>query len=95
MHGNGRLHACLETDFLHGILQGQAVDYRRQHSHMIRGSPVHTIGTGGNTPENISAPDNDAGLHTQINDGFNLPGHILQHLRADAVFLIRHERLST
>ena len=90
MHGNSGLYACLEADFFHGILQRQTVYDRCQHSHMICGSPVHTIGTCGNASKNITASDNDTGLHTKINDRFNLPGHILQHIRIDAEFLIRH-----
>ena len=94
MHGNGRLYAGFKAHFLHGILQRQAVDDRGQHSHMICGSPVHTIGTCGNASENIAAPHNNAGLHTQFDDGFDLPGYILQHIRVDAEFLIPHERLT-
>src|SRR5262249_1984879 len=73
-HRDGGLNPRMQTDALHGRLQGQRVDYRSQHAHIVGGGAVHAArGSRLATPE-IAAADDHAHLHPAPGHRRPLPG---------------------
>src|SRR5262245_5155513 len=73
-HRDGGLNPRMQTDALHGRLQGQRVDYRSQHAHIVGGGAVHAArGSRLATPE-IAAADDHAHLHAARDHRRHLAG---------------------
>ncbi len=67
-------HPALHIALLQRILQGDGVDHRGQHAHVVGGDPVHFLGLLSHAAKEIAASDNNPDLDTQrVNIG-NLAG---------------------
>ncbi len=64
-HPNGRLQPRRHADLLQRVLQGQSVDHRGQHPHIVRGGRIDGRAHGGELPpaENVPAAADDRQLH--------------------------------
>ena len=60
-----RHHAALHAALLQRVLQGNGVDHRRQHAHVVGGHAVHFFRLLGHSAEEIAAADYDADFHAQ------------------------------
>ena len=91
MHGDGRLHAGLQSNLFQRILQGQTVHDRCQHAHVVGRSAFHPEGSCLDAAKNIAATHHDSDLHALVVDGFDLIGHVRKHVRANAEILLAHQ----
>ncbi|OPZ97902.1 MAG: hypothetical protein BWY71_01442 [Planctomycetes bacterium ADurb.Bin412] len=76
---NGREHPGGNFLPFQDILQGQCVNHRRHHPHLVAGYPVyvcHFAQRG--APDQIAGSDDDGRLHTQRNQLFYLGGYFIQ-----------------
>ena len=53
---------ALRTDLLKAVLQGQAIEDRGDHAHVVGGGALHTLAAGGQSPEDVAAADHDGDL---------------------------------
>ena len=83
-HGDGALHAGGDAEFFQGVLQGQGVDDRGQHAHVIAGGAFDALAAAGDAAKDIAAADHDHHLHAHLADFGDLPGHVQEEGRADA-----------
>ena len=65
IHLNRRHHAGKDALLFQSILQGQRVDHRCQHAHLIGGDAVHFLGLLGHAAKEISAADDDGDVNAQ------------------------------
>ena len=65
VHEDGRHYAALHPSLLECILQGNGVDDRGKHAHVVGGHAVHFLGLLGDAAKEVAAADYDADLHTQ------------------------------
>jgi len=88
-HGPGGDAAVLE-----GLLQGQRVDHRRQHAHVVAGGPVEAAPAGGHPPEDVAAADHDADVGPQLVDAADLVGDRAHHVEVDAIRALTQQGLA-
>lgn len=74
-------------------LQGQAVDYRGQHPHLVALHTVKSPGCTAHPPEDISPANDNAHLHPSLHDLTDFCGIIVQTCRIDSVRLSPCQRL--
>src|SRR5690349_2446275 len=79
-HRDRRLHARLDAEFFHRVLQRERVDNSREHAHVIAGGAFDTLFTAGNAAENIAASDDDYDLHPELADFSDLPRRLLDSI---------------
>src|SRR5271157_941384 len=65
VHLDGAHHARPDALFLQRILQGQGIDDRGQHAHVIGGNAVHGLGLLGHAAEEVAAAHYDRDLNSQ------------------------------
>src|SRR6266536_1760476 len=71
-HGDGRLHPGLDAALLQHVLQGQAVDDRAEHAHVVGAGPVDTPFGQGRAAKHVAAADHRGDLHAVLNGGDDL-----------------------
>ena len=71
-----------EADVLEGALQGQAVDDRGEHAHVVGGGALHAAMAGAQSAPDIAAADDDRDLHAEVVHFFDLRADLLDDLRA-------------
>ena len=76
------------------VLQSQAVHDRGEHPDVVTGGSVHAPGAGGQAPEDVAAPDDDAHLHAELVDRGDLAGDERAEPRIHAVLAIAEEGLA-
>ena len=76
------------------VLQGQGVDDRRQHAHVVGGRPVHAARARRDATKDVAAADDDGGLDTHALDFGDVLGDLGGDGRIDAVVLRAHERFA-
>ena len=64
-HLDGGEHAGEAAYALQGILEGEAVDHRGQHPHVIGGDAVHAVRAVGHAPEDVAAADDRGDLDAE------------------------------
>ncbi len=52
----------IDAELLERILQGQRVDHRRQHAHVVGGGAVHAAGAARDAAEDVAAADDEREL---------------------------------
>ncbi len=85
------MHARDDAVLLERVLQGQGVDHRRQHAHVVAAGAIHAARAGGQAPEDIAAANHDGRLDTEVLDVFDVPGDLGGDGRVDAVLLLAHQ----
>ncbi|OQC70973.1 MAG: hypothetical protein BWX45_01269 [Deltaproteobacteria bacterium ADurb.Bin002] len=93
-HFNGRLDARREPLRLECALKGEAVDHRRQHSHVIGGRALHAPGTGLHAPEDVASSDDNPDLDLQVRKRSDFIGNVIYHIRIDACGLPAQKRFT-
>src|SRR5215813_12143234 len=83
-HRNGALNAGRHSKFFESILQGQRVDHRCEHSHVIAGSPLDPAFTSTESSKNVSATHYDHDLNPHISHLADLFSHILYRGRINS-----------
>jgi len=87
-------HARLQARLLERILEGEGVDDRREHAHVVGRRPVHAVGARRHAPEDVAAADHDGNLDAQRRHLTQLPRDPFEHQRIDPVALAPGERLA-
>src|SRR5690606_19632916 len=83
-HLDGGQYPGFDADLLQGILQGEGVDDRGQHPHVVGRRPVHSSQTPGRSPPDVAAAHNDRDLYAQLVDRADLAGDEVDHLKIKA-----------
>ena len=65
VHKHCSHYATLNAALLERVLQGDRVDNRGKHAHVVRGHPVHLFGLRRHTAEEIAAANHDSDFDTQ------------------------------
>src|SRR5262249_61378603 len=78
---------------LERTLEGQRVDARRHHPHVVSGGAVHSARARGDSSEDVAAADDDRDLHTKAGHIAHLGGDPIEHGWIDPVSLPPGERL--
>ena len=73
------------------LLHGHAVDYGRQHAHVVALNTVEPLAGTLYAAENIAASNDDADLDTFLGDFNNLFGVFVQAIGVDAKLLLSHK----
>src|SRR5690606_436803 len=76
------------------VLQGQSVDDRGQHTHIIRRGAVHSLGAGPGAPPNIPAAYDDGDFHAQLVNPLDLPRDHLYNFQVHAEAGLARQRLT-
>ena len=79
---------------LQRILQGERVDHRRQHAHVVGLRAVHALGGGGLAAQDVAPTDDNRNLSSKIMHLRQLTGEVVQDFGVDAVALLTHQRLA-
>ena len=72
-------------DSFEGILQGQRVDHRGQHAHVVAGGTVEPQLACGHAAEDVASADDERDLHAHLVHPLHLPGDGLDDREIDAV----------
>ena len=89
-----REHPGVLAGLLQRVLQGQRVEHRRQHAHVVAGRPVHPLGRGGEAAVDVAGADDDRDLDPAGTDRRDLLGDALHLSRIGAVAKVAHQRLA-
>ena len=84
-------HAGGDARVLERVLQGEGVDDRRQHAHVVGGGAVHPLRAGREAAEQVAAADHDRGLDAEGLDLGDLLGDLGRDGRVDAELLLAHQ----
>ena len=90
-HTDGGEHAVGHTLRTEGGGEGEAVDDRGAHAHLVAFHAVETFAGAAEAAEDVAAADDDAHLHAHFADLANLVGIFVETLGVDAVTLGTHE----
>src|ERR1019366_522853 len=55
VHFDGAHHARRNAHLFEGVAEGQRIDDRGQHAHVVAGDAVHAAGSGGHTTKDVAA----------------------------------------
>ena len=88
-----RHHPRVLADLLQRILQGERVQHRRQHSHVVAGCPVHAGCRTLQAAVDVAGADDDRHLHPALADGRDLARDPLDLGAVGAVIALPHQRL--
>lgn len=93
-HLQRRHHPRRDPLPLQRVLQGQGVDHRRQHAHVVALRPVHPGGRALEPTENVAAAHHDPHLHAQVVELCQLAGGQLHDPRVQAKSVGPGQRLA-
>ena len=93
---DGRHQPGVAAQRLQGVLQGQAVDHRGQHAHVMGRGLVDARVAGGELrpAEDVAAADDDGDLHPVLGGVVRLPGDVQHGVHGDAALARMHESLA-
>ena len=94
VHFDRRLHPGVNALLFQGILQGQRIDHRGQHAHVVGGDAVHFLGLLGHAAKEISAADDDGNLDAQGVNVRQFSGDFVDAQGIDAETLVRGQGLA-
>src|SRR5262249_46331844 len=89
------LHACVHTQFFHGVLHGKRIHDRSKHTHIIGSCAVDTRCGSICAAPDISASDHYSYLYTERMNFLNLTSNTANCLCIDAIAFVKTERLTT
>ena len=84
-HFNCRLDARFNAHFREGAAKGESIDHRGEHTHVIRGCPVHPAMRCGESAPNIPAADDDRNLNPELVHFLDSLGDLAHHVRRDVI----------
>ena len=90
-HFDGSQHPRRDAVVFKRILQGQRVDHRGQHTHVIAGRAVHAAGAGGQAAEDVAAANHHRCLDTERLNFGDVLGDSGGNRGIDPVVLVAHE----
>ena len=61
-----RLHAGGHAPLLQGVLEGEGVDHRGEHAHVVAGHAVDAAVAGGEAADDVAAADDDRHLDPEV-----------------------------
>ena len=95
-HLDGGHHAGHHTRLLEGVMEGERIDDRREHPHVIGGGAVHrTARAGRHAAKDIpTAQDRDGGLDAHGLNLGDISGDLRGYGRVDTVVLLAHQRFA-
>src|SRR3954469_18092713 len=89
-----RLHAGGHAPLLQGVLEGEGVDHRGEHAHVVAGHAVDAAVAGGEAPDDVAAADHHRHLDVELVDVADLVGDGGHHRLVDAERLRAHQGLA-
>src|SRR6185503_3141055 len=89
-----RHHACVNVDFLEGILQDNGIHDSCQHANVVCGGAIHVARALRHAAEDVAATDDDRYLHAELMNSFQLFGNASGDVDVDAVVLLAHQRFA-
>ena len=78
-------HARREAGLLDRVLEGEGVDDRREHAHVVAGAAVDAERLARRAAEDVAAAEHDRDVRAHVLDGLHLGGHPRDDLRVDAL----------
>ena len=94
-HFDGCHHAGDHPLLLESVLEGQRVDHRRQHPHVVGGRAVHATGARRDAAKDVAAADHDGRLDAHVPESSATSrGDLRRDGRVDPVVLLAHERFA-
>ena len=78
------LHPCYHVDALQCVLQGQTIHHGGQHTHIVGGYTVHSLGGTGCAAPDVAAAHHQGGFHAKLTNCLNLLGDIVNGCRVNA-----------
>jgi hypothetical protein len=87
----GGLQPCLHPNSLKRRLQGEAIDYGRQHAHVVCLHAIHSVVGTLNTPKNIASSDDNTKLCTAADYGLNFFSVSANDFGVNSIGLIAHQ----
>jgi len=91
-HRDRGRHASLRAAPLQRVPQGDGVDDRGQHPHVVARDAVDALGGRRHAAKDVPAADDDGDLNTRAMDLDDLVGHAGDGVRIDGVPAPAHER---
>ena len=91
---DGRLHARVHPRLLQGVLEGERVEDRGHHAHVVRGRAVHARGGAGHAAVDVAGAHHDRHLDAALAHARDLRGDGLDLLRIGAVVEVAEQRLA-
>ncbi len=88
-------HAGVNVHFFESVLNGQRVDNRGEHTHMVGRNAVKAFSTGFDSPKYVSAANHNRDLHAQVVDILDFGGNARNHVGIDTEALIAHQGFAT
>jgi hypothetical protein len=85
---------AVATGLLDGILQGQRIDDRGQHAHVVPGNPVHAAGRHAGPPDDVAAANHHTHLDAGLADLPDVGGDTLDHAGIDTMRAVTHQGLA-
>src|SRR5208282_2870333 len=76
------------------VLQGEGVDDRREHAHLVRGRPVHAPRLVFTAADEIAGADYDRKLDAEVADFLDFERDVGERVEVDAVLMFGGERLA-
>ena len=93
-HLDRRHGARGDASAFESVLQGQGVDHRREHAHVVAGGAVEPAVAGGQAAEDVATANHQRYLHAHLMHALHLGGDRLYDLEIDAVITRAAERLA-
>ena len=93
-HGHRRENAGVDPDPLERVLEGEGVQHRRQHPHVVGGGAVHALRGALEAAVDVAGADDDRDLDAPVADLAHLARDPLDLGGIGAVFEVAHQRLA-
>ncbi|ENN87013.1 hypothetical protein RHSP_13228 [Rhizobium freirei PRF 81] len=93
-HGNGREHDGFDVELAQRGCQRQRIDDGSEHSHVVAGHAVATLGGHGHTAEDIAAADHDADFDAHGAGLRDIRGNPVRDGNVDTETLTAHKRFA-
>src|SRR3954467_14356521 len=90
---DGRLHPRVHALVLERVLEGQRVEHRGEHAHVVRGGALHPRRRAGQPSVDVARAYDDRDLDAAVVDLADLARDRLHALEVGAVGEVAHERL--
>ena len=88
VHGNRGLDAGVDPHFFQAVHEGEAVDHRGEHAHVVAGGTVDAALFAGEAAEDVAPADHDAHLHAELVDFLHLQADLFEGRAIDGVAIL-------
>ncbi len=93
-HLDGGRYPRDDSDMLERVLEGERVDHRGEHAHVVGRGALHALGAGREPAEQVAAADHDGGLHAHPLYLADVFCDLSRHAGIDPERLLSHEGLT-